>query len=86
MIYKNLSDDDFSMTTCLPVVDKKNEDTIDVKEKQCLHINFKEGFSKVGNAHILIKEYAESHNLKIADKAYEVYNKDMTVDVFYPIQ
>ena len=86
VIYENLSDDDFSMTTCLPVVDEKNEDTIDVEEKQCLHINFKEGFSKVGNAHILIKEYAESHNLKIADKAYEVYNKDMTVDVFYPIQ
>ena len=39
----------------------------------------------VGSADVLIKEYAESHNLKLADKAYEVYNKDMTVDMYYPL-
>lgn len=86
VIYENLSDEGaFSMKTCLPVADGKNENTIDVKEERCLHINFADGFSKVGNAHILIKDYAESHNMKLADRAYEVYNKDMTVDVFYPI-
>ncbi len=86
VIYENLSDEGaFSMKTCLPVADGKNENTIDVKEERCLHINFADGFSKVGNAHILIKDYAESHNLKLADRAYEVYNKDMNVDVFYPI-
>ena len=86
VIYENLSDeDDFSMKTCLPVADCKSEETIEVKEKDCVHINFKDGFSKVGNAHVLIKEYADSHNLKLADKAYEVYNKDMTVDLYYPL-
>lgn len=74
------------MKTCLPVSDCKIDETIEVKEKDCVHINFKDGFSKVGNAHVLIKDYAENHNLKLADKAYEVYNKDMTVDVYYPIR
>ncbi|MCR5762784.1 MAG: MerR family transcriptional regulator [Treponema sp.] len=87
VIYENLSDEeDFSMKTCLPVSDCKIDETIEVKEKDCVHINFKDGFSKVGNAHVLIKDYAENHNLKLADKAYEVYNKDMTVDVYYPIR
>ena len=86
VIYENLSvDDDFSMKTCLPVSDFRGEETIEVMEKDCVHINFKDGFSKVGNAHVLIKEYSESHNLKLADKAYEVYNKDMTVDMYYPL-
>ena len=84
--YDKLNDEAaFSMKTCLPVSDCKSEEAIEVREKNCLHVNFKDGFSKVGNAHVLIKDYAESHNMKLADRAYEVYNKDMSVDVYYPV-
>jgi len=86
VIYENLLDEAaFSMKTCLPVSDCKSEEAIEVREKDCLHVNYKDGFSKVGNAHVLIKDYAENHNMKLADRAYEVYNKDMSVDVYYPV-
>lgn len=85
VIYENLSEDDFTMKTCLPVNDFKDENTMEVFEKKCLHLNFTEGFSKVGKAHVQIKKYAESHKINLTGKAYEVYNRDMSVDVYYPV-
>jgi len=85
VIYEGLSDEaEFSMKTCLPV-HENTAATIEVMEEKCIHIYFTEGFSKVGKAHVIIKQYADNHKLKLTGKAYEVYNKDMTVDVFYPI-
>ena len=85
VIYENLSEDNFSMKTCLPVNECKDENAMEVFEKKCLHLNFSEGFSKVGKAHVQIKKYAESQKINLTGKTYEIYNKDMSVDVFYPI-
>ena len=86
VIYDGLSDDSgFSMRTCLPVEGGSEEDITEVYEEKCLHINFKEGFSKVGQAHVIIKEYADKNSISLTDKAYEVYNSDMSVDVYYVI-
>ena len=75
--------EDFSMRTCLPVANYSGADTTEVFEEKCLHINFTEGFSKVSRAHVVIKNYAEAHQIKLTGKIYEVYNKDMSVDVYY---
>ncbi len=89
--YAGLSDSgDFTMRTCLPVRDYEGKgmdasSITDVSEKACLHLHFTGGFSRVGNAHIRIKEYADSHKLHLSDRAYEVYNKDMSVDVFHAL-
>ena len=86
VIYDGLSDDSgFSMRTCLPVEGGSEEDITEVYEEKCLHINFIEGFSKVGQAHVIIKEYADKNSISLTDKAYEVYNSDMSVDVYYVI-
>lgn len=83
VIYKNLANEEgFSMRTCLPVSDYNGDDSIEVFEEKCLHIRFTEGFSKVATAHILIKEYAGENRISCADKVYEVYNRDMSVDVY----
>ena len=34
-------------------------------------------------AHKTIVRYASDHGIKLADRVYEVYNKDMSVDVYY---
>ncbi|MCR4989606.1 MAG: MerR family transcriptional regulator [Lachnospiraceae bacterium] len=86
VIYKNLSDEEgLSMRTCLPVGDHMGEDTIEVFEEKCLHLRFTEGFSKVARAHILIKEYTDENRISCADRVYEVYNKDMSVDVYHAL-
>lgn len=87
--YSGLSDSgEFAMRTCLPV--RGHEDKgldaaciTEVSEKDCLHLHFTGGFSRVGDAHVRIKEYADSHKINLSGRAYEVYNKDMSVDVFY---
>ena len=71
------------MRTCLPVGGYEGKDSIEVSEKKCLHIRFTEGFSKVARAHILIKDYAEANGISCAGRIYEVYNKDMSVDVYH---
>lgn len=87
VIYEGLSDEaGFSMRTCLPVVDHQGEDTIEVFEDKCIHFKFTGGFSKVREAHILIKQYADAEGIELADKAYEVYNRDMSVDVYYAVR
>ncbi len=84
--YDGLEDEDsFSMRTYLPITEYEGEDTEAVSEEKCLHLNFKGGFSKVSEAHKTIVSYVFDHDIKLADCAYEVYNKDMSVDVYYVI-
>ena len=75
----------FRMRTCLPVKQTGGNDVIEVYEEKCLHIHFTEGFSKVGRAHIPIKEYMDANKIGYADRVYEVYNNDMSVDVYYAL-
>ena len=84
--YDGLKDDaKFAMKTCLPVNDYRSEDTIELFEESCLHINFQGGFSKVSDAHKIMRQYAEEHLIELSDRVYEVYNKDMSVDLYYVI-
>lgn len=84
VVYSGLdAKEGFSMRTCLPVANYSGADTTEVFEEKCLHINFTEGFSKVIRAHVVIKDYADAHQIKLTGKVYEVYNKDMSVDVYY---
>ena len=85
VIYDDVSDEDFSMRTCLPVSGYTGTNAIEVYEEKCLHLNFTGGFSKVGQAHLMIKDFAENQKIKFTGKVYEVYNKDMSVDVYYGI-
>ncbi len=86
VLYEDFSDKDrFSMKTCLPVLNYEGTDCMDAFEEKCLHVNFTEGFSKVAKAHSLIKKFAESRHIKLSGKIYEVYNKDMSVDVYYGV-
>lgn len=85
VIYEGLLDEEkFRMTTCLPISGASEEKTLEINEPSCLHVNFKGGFSKVSEAHKIIQEYAEKQGILLTDRAYEVYNKDMSVDVYYP--
>lgn len=82
--YDGLDDEaKFSMRTYLPVSDHTAADLAKVSEDRCLHINFKGGFSKVSGAHLLLHKYAEEHRIGLTGRAYEVYNGDMSVDVYY---
>jgi DNA-binding transcriptional MerR regulator len=82
--YDGLNDEaSFAMRTCLPIRGYEGEDTVEVSENKCLHLNFTGGFSKVSEAHKTIVRYAAEHDLKLSDRAYEVYNNDMSVDVYY---
>lgn len=86
VIYECISkSDELYMKTCLPVKERTETDTITVSEEKCLHITFKEGFSKVARAHTFLKEYADSHGITLGGRVYEVYKKDMTVEVYYQI-
>ncbi len=67
----------------MPVTEYRGEDTVVVSEDKCLYLNFKGGFSKVLEAHKTIVRFASDHDLKLADRVYEVYNKEMSVDVYY---
>ena len=85
--YDRLDDEaKFSMRTCLPVADRAGEDTVEISEDRCLHFNFKGGFSKVSDAHQVINKYAQENNIRLSARAYEVYNKDMSVDVYYCLE
>ena len=87
VLYENLnSEEGFSMRTCLPVSGGQIGREITVYEEKCLHLHFTGGFSATGKAHRILKQYAEENSLTLSDKAYEVYNKDMSVDVYYPVK
>ena len=85
VIYECISSDSILMRTCLPVKESTAADTVNISEDKCLHLTFKDGFSKVARAHTILKEYADSHGITLGDRAYEVYKKDMTVDVYYKV-
>lgn len=78
-----LHDENFRMITCLPVSNPSGEKTMDISEISCLHLKFSGGFSKISLAHKMIREYAEKYDIALTDRAYEVYNSDMSVDVYY---
>ncbi|MFA9375645.1 MAG: MerR family transcriptional regulator [Lachnotalea sp.] len=86
--YDNIfnEDGDFQMQTCLPV--KENfEDNCSRTENdyKCLHVTYRGGFSTIGNAHQVIKKYSESNHITLAGTIFEVYNKDMSTEVYYNI-
>lgn len=41
---------------------------------------------KVAEAHKILNNYASEHKVELSDRVYEVYNKDMSVDVYYALQ
>lgn len=97
VIYTGLADENaFSMRTCLPVSagtgGAAGDGTIDaggitgVCEESCLHLNFRGGFSRTGEAHRIIRHYAEDQGIVLADRVVEVYNRDMSVDVYWPLK
>ena len=56
---------------------------MEVFDEKCLHLRFTGGFSKVASAHVSIEKYAEENQIKCVGRVYEVYNKDMSVDVYH---
>ena len=86
VLYENLnSEEGFSMRTCLPVSDCGSGNVICVSEVKCLHLHFTGGFSKIGKAHEIIHRYADENKTELSGRAYEVYNKDLSADVYYPV-
>ena len=86
VLYENLnSEEKFSMRTCLPVSGGDGKTLTRVSEAKCLHLHFTGGFSKIGKAHEIIRKYAEENRVSLVDRACEVYNKDLSADVYYPI-
>lgn len=86
-LYEGMNDEAaFSMKTCLPVSNYNGEDTMNMFEEKCLHINFTGSFSKISQAYQIIYKYSADHGIKLSDRAYEVFNKDMSVDVYYAIK
>ena len=86
VLYENLnSEEGFSMRTCLPISGSGNGNVICVSEAKCLHLHFTGGFSKIGKAHEIIHRYAEGNKTELSGRAYEVYNKDLSADVYYPV-
>ncbi len=90
--YEGLLADDsaFKMTTCLPIIqtDAYNEAAEYIraeKSTKCIHLNYTEGFSKVGNAHIWLKEYMDKKKTSCTGTIYEVYNHDMSLDIYYEL-
>lgn len=85
--YKGINNEKtFSMRTCLPVSDYNGEDAVNIFEEKCLHISFNGGFSKISHAHQILHKYSADHRIKLYDRVYEVYNSDMSVDVYYVIK
>ena len=75
-----------SMRTCLPVSNYSGEDAININDEECLHINFNGGFSKISQAHQMLYKYCIDNKIKLSNKIYEVYNKDLSVDIYYVIK
>ena len=87
VIFEGLDKDgDFSMKTCLPVTGGADEDIWQISGEKCIHITFRDGFSAVRKAHLMLSDYAAANGIHLADRVYEVYNRDMTVDVYYAVQ
>ena len=80
------SDEGFTMRTCLPVSGHAGKDTAEISEADCIHIHFKGGFSKVWQAHRALRRYAEENGITLSERVYEVYNRDMSADVYYAVK
>lgn len=83
-------DSTFRMLTCLPIIqtDICNEPMENIREEstaRCIYTRFTGGFSKVGEAHIELKKYIEKRNLLCSGVMYEVYNQDMSVEIYYEL-
>ncbi len=87
--YNNIFDQDgnFTMETCLPV---KSEDRLPMHQidnvATCLYTKHSTGFSSINKAHQKIIDYAKRQQLKLTGKVFEVYNSDMSADVYYEIE
>ncbi len=77
----------FTMETCLPVITSELLPQLCVEEPpaSCIYTMHTSGFSSIGNAHQKIIEYAENRKLRLTGKAFEVYNSDMSAEVYYEI-
>ena len=69
----------------LPMNEHISNDIMSIEEEKCLHLHFTGGFSKVWQAHKQLRQYADQNQIQLAERVYEVYRKDMTVDVYYAI-
>ncbi len=78
---------DFTMETCLPVITAELLPQLCVEEPSatCIYTMHTSGFSSIGNAHQKIIEYAQKRKIKLTGKAFEVYNSDMSAEVYYEI-
>ena len=72
---------------CLERFEKEHENDYHAGwvETSCLHLHFTGGFSKVWQAHKQLRRYADQNQIQLAERVYEVYRKDMTVDVYYAV-
>lgn len=68
-----------------PVSEYNGDDKVEIYENKCLHISFTGGFSKVWQAHQILQQYALTNDINLSDRIYEVYKRDMSVDVYYVI-
>ncbi len=85
----------FKMKTCLPILQSHTSiEGVSIegvgiasveKEKRCIYTHFTEGFSRVADAHIQIQEYLEQNRVFCSGTVYEVYNRDMSVDIYYEV-
>lgn len=80
-----LEEEKFRMRTCLPVSGNAGGDTLEIREPTCLHLRYTGGFSGVSEAHRILRQYAEEQGIRLSDRVYEVYNRDLSVDVYYPL-
>lgn len=87
--YEGLTEEDgaFQMTTCLPVYKSGTYENIPntrtEQSVECVHMNFTGGFSRVGDAHMQMKQYMDQKGIAGNGTVYEVYNRDMSVDIYY---
>ncbi|MBR3102999.1 MAG: MerR family transcriptional regulator [Lachnospiraceae bacterium] len=86
-LFSDLDDEEkFSMRTCLPVLNYAGTDAIEIYEEKCVHMHFTGGFSKIRQAHQSLRRYAEENGIDLTERVYEVYNNDMSADVYYAMK
>lgn len=87
VIFEDLDPDNgFSMKTCLPVAFGSDDCTEIIPGDKCIHMTFRGGFSSVRKTHPALMDHAEKNGIRLSNRIYEVYNRDMTVDVYYAVQ
>jgi DNA-binding transcriptional MerR regulator len=85
--YDNIFDEygEFNMQTCLPISELSLSQEYCRKEEECtcLYMKYSGGFSTVGNAHQVLEKHAELNSIILEGTVFEVYNKDMSVELYY---